>query len=63
MPDTERCAACETPTPQDIDAPLCRLHFNRYVAFAMNPERPESDLPYPSCHLIDEDTTPRRNHS
>ena len=51
----EKCAACEKPEPQDIDAPLCRLHFNRYVAYAMNPEVSESSLPYPSCHLIEDE--------
>lgn len=50
----ETCAACEKPEPQDIEAPLCRLHFNRYVAMAMNPEVPESDMPYRGCHLIED---------
>jgi hypothetical protein len=49
----EQCAACTRPEPQNIDAPLCRPHFNRYVAWAMDPEVAEDELPYPACHIIE----------
>jgi hypothetical protein len=51
----ETCAACDNPTPQDIDAPLCRMHFNRAIAWALNPEIADEDMPYPSCHLIEDE--------
>lgn len=49
----EKCAACALPEPQDIDAPLCRMHFNRAIAMAMNPDIADEDMPYPACHLIE----------
>jgi hypothetical protein len=47
----EVCAACERPEPQDIDAPLCRIHFNRYIAIAMTSDDP---MPYPACHILED---------